>query len=183
MLSPVLQKLKITLPSGLTGTVTTKREATLDATNDLSKPASLTTTTTVNGKSSKSVYTATEKKVVTTSAVGRVTAKLLDEKGRVSQTSIPSLEPVHYTDDARGRLTQVTQGQGEDLRTVTLSYDNSGEVSSRRLDFASRSPTPNGIKIMGLSRSSVRPTYSRSSQPTRANLSTPETKFLRAAQS
>jgi YD repeat-containing protein len=35
---------------------------------------------------------------------------------------------VHYTYDARGRLTQVSQGQGEDLRTVSLTYDNSGEV-------------------------------------------------------
>jgi RHS repeat-associated protein len=129
MLSPVLQELKMTLPSGLTGMVTTKREATLSATNDLSQPASLKTTMTVNGKSSKSVYTAIDQKVVTTSAAGRVTTKLLDEKGRVSQTSVPTLAPVHYTYDTRGRLTQVSQGQGEDLRTVTLSYDNSGEVS------------------------------------------------------
>ncbi len=129
MLSPVLQELKITLPSGLTGTVTTKRESMLGPAQDLSKPASLKTIVTVNGKSSTSVYTAAEKKAVTTSAAGRVTTELLEEKGRVSQTSVPTLESVHYTYDTRGRLTQVSQGQGEDLRTVTLTYDNSGEVS------------------------------------------------------
>jgi YD repeat-containing protein len=129
MLSPVLSELKITLPSGLTGTVTTKREATLGTERDLSKPASLKTTVTVNGKSSKSVYTAVDKKVVSTSAAGRMTTELLEEKGRVSQTSVPTLEPVHYTYDTRGRLTQVSQGQGDELRTVTLTYDNAGEVN------------------------------------------------------
>ncbi|OQW88253.1 MAG: hypothetical protein BWK78_08465 [Thiotrichaceae bacterium IS1] len=117
------------MPSGLTGLVTTKREATLGTERDLSKPASLKTTVTVNGKSSNSVYTAAEKKVVTTSAAGRMTTELLEEKGRVSQTSVSTFEPVHYTYDTRGRLTQLSQGQGDELRTVSLTYDNSGEVS------------------------------------------------------
>jgi len=39
-------------------------------------------------------------------AAGRMTTELLEEKGRISQTSVPTLELVHYTYDTRGRLTQ-----------------------------------------------------------------------------
>ncbi len=142
MLSPVTTELTITLPSGLTGTVRTQREATPGVDLDLSKPARLKTTVTVNGKSHWSEYTAVDRKVVTTSAMGRVTTELLDEKGRVIQARVPTLEPVHYTYDPRGRLTQASQGQGEELRTVTLAYDNAGEVNrvtdalSRDVNFA-----------------------------------------------
>jgi len=105
----VLSQLTVKLPSGLQGVIGATRTV-VTTQNDLSHPDEVRTTMTVNGKTSSRVYTAVDKKVVATSAAGRVVNQWLDENGRVLQTQVPGMEAVFYEYDQSGRLTQIREG-------------------------------------------------------------------------
>jgi len=51
---------------------------------------------------------------------------VLDDRGRISQHQITGLDPVDFTYDSNGRISSISQGTGEELRTTTLGYDSNG---------------------------------------------------------
>jgi len=126
MQAPFTSLLTITTPNGLSGVVTTEKTAKLAESGDPLSLLSLTTQITTNDRTSQSVYDATNKTLTAQSAAGRKSVSIFDDKGRVIQQQVPGLADVFYTYDNRGRLTQVTEGEGEQARTTTLSYDDKG---------------------------------------------------------
>jgi len=126
MQAPLTSLLTITTPNGLTGVITTEKTAKLAEAGDPLSLLSLTTQITSNDRTSESVYDATNKTLTAKSAAGRKSVSIFDDKGRVIQQQVPGLAEVFYTYDNRGRLTQVTEGEGDEARTTTLSYDDKG---------------------------------------------------------
>jgi RHS repeat-associated protein len=116
-----------TLTKGkLTMTTAGSRTASVGTSGD---PFSLTTqtdTTTVNGRTSTSVFTVSDLTYLNTSAALRRTTTVLDSLERISSAQIGSLLPVHFAYDSHGRLSTTTQG----TRVNTLAYDSNGFLAS-----------------------------------------------------
>jgi len=126
MQAPFTKRITITTPNGLSGVITTEKTAKLAEAGDPLSLLSLTTQITTNDRTSESVYDATNKTLTAKSAAGRKSVSIFDDKGRVIQQQVPELADVFYTYDNRGRLTQVIEGEGDQARTTTLSYDGKG---------------------------------------------------------
>jgi len=92
-------------------------------------PFSLTTqtdTTTLNGRTYKSVFTTANRTYIDTTPVKRTTTTVLDSLERISSTQLGALLPVQFTYDSNGQLSTITQG----ARTTTLAYDSNGFLAS-----------------------------------------------------
>ncbi|RKZ61438.1 MAG: hypothetical protein DRQ99_20435, partial [Candidatus Parabeggiatoa sp. nov. 3] len=126
MQAPLTSLLTLTTPSGLSKVVTFEKTVKLAKTVDPLSLLSLTTEITTNDRTRQSVYDATHKTLTAQSAAGRKSVSIFDDKGRVIQEQVPELADVFYTYDNRGRLTQVTEGEGDQARTTTLRYDDKG---------------------------------------------------------
>jgi len=124
MQAPVTKRMTITTPGGLSGTVTTSKTVELANANDPLSLLKLTAKVTTNGRTSQSVYEAVNKTLTTLSAAGRQRVSYLNDKGRVVRETVPGLAEVSYIYDNRGRLTTVIEGQGEEARMLTISYDS-----------------------------------------------------------
>ena len=110
----------------LTASITGSRTASLANPSD---PFSLTTqtdTTTINGRTYKSVFTTSGRTFVDTSAGGRKTTTTLDSLERVSSVEPPGETVIEFAYDSRGRLASLTQG----TRSETLSYDSEGRLAT-----------------------------------------------------
>jgi len=132
MASPVPTTTSIKTPNGRTAQITTETVTDPPAYDDNYKPWNLWTLTnkvTVNGRTSTSVFDKTAKTITATSAAGRKSVSILDEKGRVVKEQAPGFVDTSYTYDTRGRLTQVSEGAGVDLRTASLEYDARGNIN------------------------------------------------------
>ncbi len=130
--SEVPKRTVITTPSYLRAEILTETvtEPTPDADNyDPLQLTKLTNKVTVNERVSTSVFDKAAKTITATSAVGRKSVSVLDDKGRVVKDQAPGFVDTSYTYDARGRLTQVSEGEGVDLRTASLEYDTRGNIS------------------------------------------------------
>lgn len=130
--SPVPTTTSIKTPNGLTAVITTETVTDPPAYDDNYKPWNLWTLTnkvTVNGRTSTSVFDKTANTITATSAAGRKSMSFLDEKGRVVKEQAPGFVDTSYTYDTRGRLTQVSEGEGADLRTASLEYDARGNIN------------------------------------------------------
>ncbi|MCP4699509.1 MAG: hypothetical protein GY862_22075, partial [Gammaproteobacteria bacterium] len=131
MQAPVTESLTVSTPGGLTTSISSQHSVTLNAEEDLSRPETVTTATTVNGRTSTSIYDAAAHAITYTSPENRQSISHLDAKGRVTQTQTPGLTDVFYTYDDRGRLTVITEGEGEKARITTIEYDpDSGYVAA-----------------------------------------------------
>ena len=87
---------------------------------------SQTDTETINGRVYKSIFTASTKTLVDTTAGGRVTTTVLDELERVASIQFPGTAAMSLSYDNRGRLASATQG----ARLSSLTYDANGQVAS-----------------------------------------------------
>jgi RHS repeat-associated protein len=116
-----------TLTKGkLTMTTAGSRTASVGTPGDPFSLTSQTDTTTVNGRTSTSVFTVSDLTYLNTSAAERKTATVLDSLERLSSTQIGSLLPVQFAYDSHGRLSTTTQG----TRVHTLAYDSNGFLAS-----------------------------------------------------
>jgi len=95
------------------------------------KLKTLTQKTSVNGRTSFSIFDniANPKTITGISAAGRKTISYLDDKGRVIREHVDGFADTLYAYDARGRLTDVVEGEGVDMRTAKLEYDTLGNIS------------------------------------------------------
>lgn len=118
------------LPSGLTATTARQRNTILANPQDLLSVVTHTESTTVNGKTSTTVYNAAARQYTVTSAGGRVTQITIDNQARPVLTVVPNIAPVAYSYDTRGRLSVITDGSGADARQTTLNYNGEGFLAS-----------------------------------------------------
>jgi RHS repeat-associated protein len=130
MLSPVASSVIVKTPAGLTRTITATRTATLANPNDLFSLTNLTDTVTDNGAISTRVYNGTLRLLTSTSAIGRTSTANLDAQGRVTQQQIAGIEPVTYTYDSRGLLSNITEGSGATIRTANFVHNAAGDLTS-----------------------------------------------------
>jgi RHS repeat-associated protein len=119
--------IRVTLPGGDAWAQTIEREVAFAVPGDPLSLTSLTTITTVRGKTTTVHYDAASRTATTTSPAGRQTISVFDQHGRlVSITHADGLHPITYAYDARGRLAQMSQGP----QSVTYAYDTPGRVAS-----------------------------------------------------
>lgn len=81
-----------------------------------------TDTVSINGRTYTSTYTAETRSFVTTTPEARQWEATIDDQGRVVEADPPGLLPTRLQYDDQGRLITVRQGNGEETRTVSLSY-------------------------------------------------------------
>ncbi len=129
MQAPFPASAVIRLPSGLQRTASSARAVALSNINDPSSVISISETSTLNGRSSTSVYTAASRQLVLTSPTGRTAQTTLDAAGRVINTSVPGINSSRMTYDARGRLATLESGGGSALRQTTVTYVESGPAA------------------------------------------------------
>ncbi len=77
---------------------------------DLSTLQTQTETTSVNGRTTQTVFDAATRTYTTTTPAGRISTSRIDAQGRVTHTQVGTLTPVDFTYDAQGRLTTIAQG-------------------------------------------------------------------------
>lgn len=130
ILAPITQSLTVKTPSGLTLSGSTTRTTALSNPANPLSLVSETTTVTVNGNSSKTIYDAALKQFTLTSPLNRSSVVKTDALGRVIQQQYATLQPVSYLYDTRGRLSNITQGTGTTARSATLAYNTQGQLQS-----------------------------------------------------
>jgi RHS repeat-associated protein len=122
-----LESITIKLPSGKNAAFTKVRTVSLANPNNYLSLTSQTDLITFNGRNYSSVYSAATRLLTTTSPAGRQNLTLLDNLGRtLSFTPDPTLIPVAFNYDARGRLSLISQGNIKS----TYVYDALGRVAS-----------------------------------------------------
>jgi len=116
----VLDRLVVTLPSGIVSTTTRTRSVTLPASGSILTPTVVQDSTTVNGRTQTVRWQSSNRTVTTTSPAGRQSVVTLDALGRVVSLALgPGLAPVSRGYDALGRVAQVTRGS----QSWTFAYD------------------------------------------------------------
>jgi RHS repeat-associated protein len=120
--APVPAHVTMTTPEGLTPVSETTRTAVFGSPQDLATMQTQTETTTVNGRTSTTVFDGATRTFTSTSAAGRTSTSTIDAQGRVTRTQVGALTPVDFTYDAQGRLTHITQG----ARASAIAYDGAG---------------------------------------------------------
>ncbi len=130
MQAPVAANFSFQLPSTLEFTVASTRAAELTNPADPLSLVRLTNTTTVNGRTATSIYTAATRTVVNTTAAGRVQTVTLDGIGRLVQAQRAGLEPFTIAYDNRGRIESLTVGSGGDARSYSMAYNPQGLLAT-----------------------------------------------------
>jgi YD repeat-containing protein len=117
-------------PSGIVNTGTLNRTVTL---SDPSNPLSLSglqDTMQLNGRTSNTAYSASNRTLTGTSPAGRQIVRTLDAQGRTISRQVNGLAPWQYTYDAQGHLSALTRGSGDQQRTQKYTYGTDGFLSS-----------------------------------------------------
>jgi RHS repeat-associated protein len=130
MEAPVRKSVVIASPKGLSLATSSSLTALLASPTDPLSLSSLSEISTLNGRPTNGVYTASSRTLATTSPGGRTTTSTIDSLGRLVSTQLGSLEPTSVTYDSRGRLSTMTRGSGATGRTVTFNYDAAGFLQS-----------------------------------------------------
>lgn len=126
MLAAFPSETRIELPSKLTAVVQEQRSVVASPQN-LAAPQSMTTTSTVNGKSSTVTYDAASKTIVSQSTLGKKSTALLSaDLKQVVSRSVAGIEAVNYSYDSRGRLNVVSTGD----RSSSVTYNAAGDVAT-----------------------------------------------------
>jgi RHS repeat-associated protein len=153
MAAPLPSTLKSTTPAGLEKVATFSREITLTDPNDRLSIATLTDSSSVNGKTSTVVYNRAANTVTETTPEGRTSVTTLDPKGRAVFVERNGVEPVAYTYDNRGRLSSSTTGTGPSARTSTITYGLDGlaetmtDALGRVMSYDDRDPIGRPLSV------------------------------------
>jgi RHS repeat-associated protein len=123
MQAPIAKSYTATAPSNLQLSIAEQRTVTLSDPSDFSTLVTLTNIFRLNNLSWQEVYTAANKSVATTSPLGRTTNSIIDAQGRLTEFTLPPFAPVTLHYDNNGRLDQISQGSGVDLRLTNLAYN------------------------------------------------------------
>jgi RHS repeat-associated protein len=127
MHAPVVTSETDEMPSGLTRSLTRVRSVILAEQGDPLSLETFSETVTVNGRSSSLAYDSATRAWTLTSPEGRMSRSVLDPKGRVvTDEPAPGIEPITYTYDAIGRLTEIRQGS----EFNTFEYDVTNRLTA-----------------------------------------------------
>ncbi|MDA8018097.1 MAG: hypothetical protein MPN21_11685 [Thermoanaerobaculia bacterium] len=113
----------VRMPSGLTSEVTTTRDATFTTPGDFTTLETLTSETTVNGRTFTTAFDATTRTFTSTSAEGRQATAEIDELGRTTRVESPQLEALAIAYRSSGTVESMTVGEGAGSRTTSFAYD------------------------------------------------------------
>ena len=130
MQAPVIRSETVTTPEGKTYQLETEKTVILNEWFNPWSIETITTTTTINGRTSTGLYDAATQTITVTSPEGRKTVTTLDEKGRLSKSEIPGLAPVVMEYDSYGRLVKTTTSSGSEARVSLINYNSQGYVAS-----------------------------------------------------
>lgn len=90
----------------------------------------LTEVTDVNGRSFRSLYDKVTRTTTVTSAAGRESYRILDDKGRLIEAGATGIAPIQLAYDEQGHLTRLTQGTGAAARGTHFGYNAAGELEA-----------------------------------------------------
>lgn len=130
MLAPLIKSATVAMPSGLTGSVSTQRSATLTQTANPFTLTALNEKVTINGRTYNSDYNAVSRTFTETAPSGRQQIARIDSQGRLIYEQTAGIEPATYVYDSRGRIILVTQGSGANQRSATFAYNDAGYLAS-----------------------------------------------------
>jgi RHS repeat-associated protein len=128
--APFTTSLSINLPGGNSLTASRNQSAVLSNPNDPLSFVNVTDTSTVDGRTTTSTYTAATKTRTTTTPAGRTSSLTIDSRGRPVQAQVSGLDPATFTYDARGRLASITRGSGPSSRTLLFAYNPQGFLAT-----------------------------------------------------
>ncbi|EDN71518.1 protein containing RHS repeats [Beggiatoa sp. PS] len=126
-------RMTIRTPGGLEANIVTNRLVELTENYGTYEPSMLKKVidkVTINGRISTSVRDNVTKTITFTSAANRQHVSHLDDKGRILVRKTPGLVDFQYRYNERGRLAMLTEGEGATAKTVTINYDNQGNIST-----------------------------------------------------
>ncbi|MGH7572373.1 MAG: RHS repeat-associated core domain-containing protein [Gemmatimonadota bacterium] len=126
MESPILEQMSVTTPGGLTSLIKGTRKAALTTLGDPLSWTSQLDSLVVNGRVFTNSYDFASRSLTSMTPEGRRFTGKIDSLGRVVQDSVPGLAAVHYSYDAFGRLSQLSQGS----RTWLYTYDAAGRLQT-----------------------------------------------------
>ncbi|MBU0945940.1 MAG: cadherin-like domain-containing protein [Proteobacteria bacterium] len=118
MQAPVQKSLIITT-GGLTSTRTSQRTVSLADVNDPMSLISQTDTTTLNGRTTSSVFAVSSRTRTVTSPMARQTRMTEDTQGRPVQVQVTGINDLGFSYDNQGQLVQIVQG----ARQSSLAYN------------------------------------------------------------
>nr|MEC4314924.1 RHS repeat-associated core domain-containing protein [Thiotrichaceae bacterium] len=126
----VPKKVTVTTPSGLTNVTQYLRQPKLADKNDPLSLTSLVDNVDVNGLVTSSIYDKAAQTLTVTTPAKRSAISYLDTAGRVIKQSSAGVFDTTYVYDADGRLSSVTESEGENARITTIAYDDRNNIAS-----------------------------------------------------
>jgi RHS repeat-associated protein len=126
MASPVVFSRQLNLPNGLSRSTVSTYTNVLSSPSDPLSLVSLSNTVTLNGRTFTQQYTATNRTFVSTTPAGRTQSITVDAFGRPVALQSPGLHAITATYDPRGRLAEVSVGDGPGARALAFTYDAQG---------------------------------------------------------
>ncbi|MBK6519284.1 MAG: hypothetical protein IPG04_35390 [Polyangiaceae bacterium] len=124
--APYISRETVTLPSGLTVTLSRERSVTLAQGGGDFDFVSRTDTLAIDGRTWTITHDGPTREVATTSPEGRIGVELLDADGRVIEIQDPGALPITIDYDLDGRPSQVQQG----ARATTFTYGADGLLAA-----------------------------------------------------
>ncbi|MEY4551033.1 MAG: hypothetical protein RL685_7228, partial [Pseudomonadota bacterium] len=122
---PLLGSFSERLPSGSTRTVAETRTAVLNDASPLSLRSAVQSFT-INAHTATLTYDDTARSLVFRSPRNRAITTVLDEQGRLTQSSLPGLLAASFSYDSSGRLLSFVRG----TRSLSHVYDAQGQLSA-----------------------------------------------------
>ncbi|MEA3411387.1 MAG: RHS repeat-associated core domain-containing protein, partial [Pseudomonadota bacterium] len=124
--APYTARAGISTPSGLRSELRRQRETTLEDPADLLSVREQSETLDLNGRVFRSTYHAATRSTVESSPEGRATTTRYDENGRPVFRRSHGLAPTTIDYDGRGRVSRLTEGEGDEARVTTYRYHDNG---------------------------------------------------------
>ncbi|HSL82465.1 MAG TPA: RHS repeat-associated core domain-containing protein [Thermoanaerobaculia bacterium] len=128
MSQPLIRRLEVTTPSGLTSTLTRVRVANLTQSEDPLSLSLLRDTWTLNGRRRVEEFRRSTGTLTSTSPEGRRQTTVVDALGRPVRISVPGVEDTSFAYDGAGRVSRIAQGTGDLQRAVSFGYDDLGRL-------------------------------------------------------
>jgi RHS repeat-associated protein len=129
MQAPIITQYSIATPGGIQYKVSASRSVDLADSADLFSLTTMTDVHTVNGNRFVAVYNGATRTFDFATPVGRTASVVIDEQGRTTDYRFADLAPDRLTYDSRGRLINMTSGDGAAARTYTVDYGADGQIS------------------------------------------------------
>ena len=130
MQAPLAGSGKTTTPSALVLQQSEVSSVTLTNPADPLSLQTLSDALVINGRTYTSAYDGPSRTITFTTPAGRLTTQEIDMQGRPKTFAEGGISPLQVAYDNRGRLSSVTQSDGVETRTLTLSYNQQGFLAS-----------------------------------------------------